>query len=62
MKAVIGILSVFALLGVVYGLAFVGIIPVQRMAGKSSALGSALAALHLAKAKKPGPECTRTWR
>jgi len=42
-----------ALLGVVYGLAFFGIIPVQKMAGKSPALASALAALPLVRAKKP---------
>lgn len=53
MKAVIGLLGVAALLGVVYGLAFFGIIPVQKMAGKSPALASALVALHLAKTKKP---------
>lgn len=54
MKAVIGLLGVAALLGVVYGLAFFGIIPVQKMAGKSPVLASALTKLHLAKAKKPG--------
>lgn len=52
MKAIIGLLSVAALLGVVYGLAFFGIIPVQKMADKSPALASALTKLHLAKAKK----------
>lgn len=55
MKAVIGLFSVVALLGIVYGLAFLGVIPVQRMAGKSPAMASALSALHLAKAKKPAP-------
>ena len=55
MKAVIGVFSVVALLGVLYGLAFLGVIPVQKMAGKSPALASALSALHLAKAKKPAP-------
>ena len=54
MKAVFGLFGVLALLGVAYGLAFLGIIPVQKMAGKSPALASALTALHLAKAKKPG--------
>ena len=53
MKAVIGLLTVLVLLGVVYGLAFFGILPVQKMAAKSPALASALAALHLAKTKKP---------
>ncbi len=55
MKAVIAVFSVVALLGVVYGLAFLGVIPVQKMAGKSPALASALSTLHLAKAKKPAP-------
>lgn len=59
MKAVIGLLAVVALLGVVYGLAFFGIIPVQKLAGKSPALASALAALHLARAKKPVPGVPR---
>jgi len=54
-KAVIGLLGVAALLGLAYGLAFFGIIPVQKMAGKSPALASALTALHLAKPKKPAP-------
>ncbi len=53
MKAVIGLFSVLALLGAVYGLAFFGIIPVQKMADKSPALAHALTSLHLAKAKKP---------
>jgi len=44
-----------ALLGVVYGLAFFGIIPVQKMADKSPGLASTLTKLHLAKAKKPAP-------
>jgi flagellar motility protein MotE (MotC chaperone) len=55
LKAVIGLLSVVALLGVVYGLAFFGIIPVQKMADKSPGLASTLTKLHLAKAKKPAP-------
>ena len=53
MKAVFGLFGVLALLGGAYGLAFLGIIPVQKMAGKSPGLASALVALHLAKAKKP---------
>jgi flagellar motility protein MotE (MotC chaperone) len=55
LKAVIGLLAVVALLGVVYGLAFFGILPVQKMAAKSPALASALTALHLAKPKKTVP-------
>lgn len=53
MKAVLGIFGVLVLLGVAYGLAFLGVIPVQKIAGKSPTLASALKALHLAKAKKP---------
>ena len=60
MKAVIGVFSVVALLGVLYGLAFLGVIPVQKMAGKAPALASALSALHLAKAKKPAPAAAAT--
>lgn len=52
MKAALAIFGVLALLGVVYGLAFFGIIPVQKMAGKSPALAPTLAALHLAKPKE----------
>jgi len=55
MKAIIGLLGIVAVLGVVYGLAFLGILPVQKMAVKSPALASALAALHLAKPKKAMP-------
>ncbi len=53
MKIAFPILGFVALLGVVYGLAFFGIIPAQKMADKSPALASALISLHLAKAKKP---------
>lgn len=60
MKAVIGLVGLVILLGVVYGLAFLGIIPVQKMADKSPGLRGALAALHLAKAKKPVPSATPT--
>ena len=51
MKAVLGIFGLLAVLGVVYGLAFVGIIPTQKLADKSPALGKTLIALHLAKPK-----------
>ncbi len=54
MKAVIGLVGIVALLGVLYGLAFFGVLPIQKMADKSPALASALTKLHLAKAKKPG--------
>ena len=53
MKAVFGLLGVVVVLGVLYGLAFFGILPVQKMADKSPALGGVLRTLHLAKAAKP---------
>ena len=53
MKIVLPIFGVIALLGIVYGLAFFGIIPAQKMADQTPALTSALISLHLAKAKKP---------
>ena len=55
MKALLGILGLLAVLGIVYGLAFVGIIPTQKLAAKSPALAQALVALHLAK---PAPNAT----
>ena len=55
MKVVFGLLALFALVGVVYVLAFFGIIPVQKLADKSPALASKLVLLHLAKPKKPLP-------
>lgn len=51
MKFVFGLLTLIIVLGVVYGLAFFGIIPVQKMADKSPALAQALLPLHLIKAK-----------
>lgn len=53
MKAILGLLGLIVLLGLVYGLAFFGILPVQKMADKSPALAPALVSLHLAKPKKP---------
>ncbi len=53
MKIAFPVLGLLALLGIAYALAFFGIIPVQKMAGHSPGLAHALAALHLAKAKKP---------
>jgi flagellar motility protein MotE (MotC chaperone) len=51
MRAAIGIVVFVLILGAVYGLAFVGIIPVQKIAdGNPSAL-RVLKALHLAKSK-----------
>jgi len=52
MKAIVGFLVVFILIGVVYGLAFVGIIPVAKIAGKSHAATSLLVALKLEKPHK----------
>jgi len=52
MKFVFGLLGLIVVLGLVYGLAFFGIIPVQQMANKSPALASVLMSLHLAKAKQ----------
>ncbi len=62
MKAVFGLLALFALLGVVYGLAFFGIIPVQKMADKSPALASKLILLHLARPKKLAASFPRSAR
>ena len=53
MKALWGIFGLMAVLGIVYGLAFVGNIPVKKLAAKSPALAKTLIALHLAK---PNPK------
>jgi flagellar motility protein MotE (MotC chaperone) len=50
MKAV---LAIVAILGIVYALAFFGILPAQKMADKNPALAHVLTTLHLAKVKKP---------
>ena len=50
MKAV---LAIVAVLGLVYALAFFGILPAQKMADKNPALAPFLTTLHLAKIKKP---------
>ena len=55
MKAVFGLLGLIVALGIVYGLAFFGVIPAQKMADKSPALASVLKTLHLAKAAKRHP-------
>ncbi len=60
MKIAIPVLGLLALLGIAYGLAFFGIIPVQKMADKSPGLAHTLIALHLAKAKKPGTAAGKT--
>lgn len=51
MKAVFALLGTVVVLGLLYGLAFFGVLPVQKMADKSPALSGFLKALHLAKAK-----------
>ena len=52
MKIVLPLFGLVALLGIGYGLAFVGVIPAQKMADKSPGFAQTLIALHLAKAKK----------
>jgi hypothetical protein len=51
MKITLTILGLLVALGVLYGLAFVGIIPVQKWADKDPALGKTLAQMHLAVIK-----------
>ena len=53
MKAFLGLFGVLAVLGILYALAFFGILPVQKMADKNPSLASVLTKLHLAKVKKP---------
>ena len=53
MKIVLLVFGLVALLGIAYGLAFVGVIPAQKMADQSPGLAQTLISLHLAKAKKP---------
>jgi len=60
MKIAFAFLSLIALLGIAYGLAFFGIIPAQKMADNSPALASALIPMHLAKAKKPAHKIAKT--
>ncbi len=55
MKIAFPILGLLVVLGACYGLAFVGIIPTQKMADKNPALAKTLIGLHLVKAKKPKP-------
>ncbi len=59
MKIAFPVLGLLAVLGIAYALAFFGVIPVQKIAAKSPGLAHALAALHLAKAKKP-PTASKT--
>ncbi len=53
MKIALPVFGLIAVLGLAYGLAFLGIIPAQKMADHSPGLGKTLIALHLAKPKKP---------
>ena len=58
MKIVFPLFGLIALLGIGYGLAFVGVIPTQKMADKSPGLAQTLITLHLAKAKNLKPAQT----
>ena len=51
MKIVFSILGLLVLLGILYGLAFLGVIPAQKMADKNPSLAKVLYQMHLAKAK-----------
>ncbi len=55
MKVVVPILCLFVALGVVYGMAFVGILPAQKWADKNPQIAPLLRAAHLAKATKAKP-------
>ncbi len=59
MKVVIALLSIVALVGIAYGLAFAGIIPVAKLAGKNTQIHKALIAMKL---EKPAPKATVTMR
>lgn len=51
MKIVFAILGLLIVLGVLYGLAFFGVIPVQKMADKNPAMAKILRQAHLASSK-----------
>ncbi|MCW3062681.1 MAG: hypothetical protein JWQ02_4502 [Capsulimonas sp.] len=51
MKAVLGLVGLLVVLGAVYALAFLQIIPAQKMAEKSPAMMKIMQPLHLAKPK-----------
>lgn len=55
MKFVVPLLSFLVILGVVYGMAFVGILPAQKWADKNPQIAPLLRAAHLAKAPKTKP-------
>lgn len=52
MKIVLIVLGLLVVLGAAYGLAFLGVIPVQKWADKNPSLAKTLTAMHLAKPKK----------
>lgn len=52
MKALFSVVGLLVTLAVLYGLAFLGVIPVQKWADKSPALAKPLIAMHLAHAKR----------
>jgi len=54
-KIVVPILCILVALGVVYGMAFTGILPAQKWADKNPQIAPLLRAAHLAKASKPKP-------
>lgn len=51
MKALFTVVGLLVALAVLYGLAFVGVIPVQKWADKNPKLAKPLMAMHLARAK-----------
>lgn len=55
MKIVVPLLCILVVLGVVYGMAFTGILPAQKWADKNPQIAPLLRAVHLAKASKPKP-------
>ncbi len=60
MKPLIITLSILVVLGLLYGLAFFGILPAQKWADGSPALAKTLIAMHLARVKRPKPPAAAT--
>lgn len=60
MKIILTVLGLVVVLGVLYGLAFLGVIPVQKMAAKNPAMAKALAKMHLAPAKPKAAVAAKT--
>lgn len=52
MKALFTVVGLLVTLAVLYGLAFLGVIPVQKWADKNPSLAKPLMAMHLARAKR----------